>query len=54
MLFHLQSLVSIQKDGMVVVSDGDVRADERDSCLFQYTVHLLHANTEENHKIFEF
>ena len=34
MLFRLQSLVSIQKGGKVVVYDGNVTTDERDSCLF--------------------
>jgi hypothetical protein len=34
MLFHLQSLVSIQKDGMLVMYDGNVTTDERDSFLF--------------------
>jgi hypothetical protein len=34
MLCHLQSLVSIQKGGKVVMYDRNVTTDERDSCLF--------------------
>ena len=33
MLFHLQSLVSTQKDGKVIMYDGNVKTDERDGCL---------------------
>jgi hypothetical protein len=44
MLFHLQSLVGIQKGDKVVMYDGNVTTDERDSCLPVHThihIHLF-------------
>jgi hypothetical protein len=51
MLFHLQSLVSTQKGVKVVMYDGNVTTDERDSCLFILISIFIYSVFQRSNKV---